>query len=315
MVKMGLIGCGKWGENHARVLSEIGCDFVGIADRNPAVKKFADSLGVKFEPDYKKLLQFVDAVSVVVPTDKHYEVVKECLLAGKHVFVEKPITPDSKSAMELIELAKKKKLILAVGYLFRYNSALLELKKQLKNAGDIHYITARYVHSNKPPRTDSGVILNFATHLIDIMGFLFGDLRPRKVFCKKVNYLSGEREDAAFITLDYGSFIANLEVTWFHPLKKRDMWIIGSKEKIYADLLEQMLVRYPIRLEGGNVVSEKEINVEIRKNEPLKEELSNFCRNVERGKVDGAEREYDITKICEKCLESAKSGKEIELNL
>ena len=242
MAKIGLIGAGKWGINHARVYSDLAkqglCKFVGIADVNPATKEEADKLGVKFFADYKDLLKEVDAVSVVVPTNLHYKVVKDCLNAGSHVLVEKPITSTSKEAKELIELAKKKKLVLMVGYLFRFNNAVKELKHLVKNMGQIQYITGRYVHSNKPPRRDSGVILNFGVHLIDILDYIL-EKKPKRIYCKKKNFLSKEREDVAFINLDYGDFIANLEVSWFHPEKARDLWIIAEKEKVYADLLGQ----------------------------------------------------------------------------
>lgn len=311
-LRIGVIGVGRWGRNHVRIYSGLDCELVGIADVNPKAKKLADKLGIRYFGDYRDLLPFVDAVSVVVPTNLHYDVVKGCLKAGKHVLIEKPLTLKYSETMKLINMAKRKKLVLMVGYLFRFNAAVLELKKQIKNVGNIHYITARYIHSNKPPRKDSGVIFNFTTHLVDILSFII-EKKPKSVFCKKVNYLSKSREDCALIILDYGDFLVNLEVTWFHPLKKRDMWIIASKENIYVDFLEQMLTLHPIRAEGGKVVGERETNVEIHKNEPLKEELKSFCENVENGRVDCTEGEEIITKICDKCLESAELGVKIKL--
>lgn len=310
--KVGLIGAGRWGMNHARIYSELDCELAGIADINPAAKKTAEEFGTKYFKDYTDLLPLVDAVSVVVPTNRHYEVVKKCLEAGKHVLVEKPMTLSSPETKDLIETARKRNLILMGGYLFRFNAAVIELKKQLENAGKIHYISARYMHSDKPPRKDCGVIFNFATHLIDILNFLL-DKEPRSVFCKKVNYLSGEREDCALIVLDYGDFLASLEVTWFHPLKKRDMWIIASDEKIYTDFLEQMIVRYPVVTKEGKVTSQKETNVEIHKNEPLRDELDFFCKSIESGTKNASDGEYLITRICEKCLESAEKGKEVRM--
>ncbi len=311
-LKVGVIGAGKWGKNHVRVYSELNCKLVGIADINPTSRKIADEFSVKFFSDYRKMLPEVDAVSVVVPTDLHYDVVSDCIDAGKHVIVEKPMTPRASQSMELIKKAKQKNLVLMVGYLFRFNASVLELKKRLPEAGDIHYITTRFIHSNKPPRKDSGVILNFATHLVDILNFLT-EREPETVTCRKVNYLSDEREDCALMNLDYGDFPASLEVTWFHPEKKRDMWVIGSKQKIYVDFLEQMMVKYPIRIENGKVVSEKEIRVDIRKNEPLKEELKYFCECASAGRQDGADAEYMITKVCEACLRSAETGKPVKV--
>ncbi len=311
-LKVGVIGAGRWGKNHVRVYSELDCELVGIADINPESKKIADEFSVRFFRNYKDMLGEVDAVSVVVPTDLHYKVVMDCLDAGKHVIVEKPMTPKASLSMELIKKAKEKKLVLMVGYLFRFNAAVLELKKQLPGAGDIHYITTRFIHSNKPPRKDSGVILNFATHLVDILNFLTGR-EPDTVTCRKVNYLSKDREDCALMNLDYGDFPASLEVSWFHPHKKRDMWVIGSKEKIYVDFLEQVMVKYPIRVGKDSVVSEREVHVEIRKNEPLKDELKYFCGCASAGRQDGAEAEYMITKVCEACLKSAESGRPVRV--
>ncbi len=321
MAKIGLIGAGKWGINHAKAYSELEkmglCEFVGIADVNPAAKAEAEKLGVEFFSNYVNLLREVDAVSVVVPTNLHYKVVKDCLTEGKHVLVEKPITSASKEAKELIALAKKKGLILMVGYLFRFNNAVNELKHILKGIGKIQYITGRYVHSNKPPRRDSGVILNFGVHLIDILDYLLNK-KPKRIYCKKKNFLSEEREDVAFINLDYGDFIANLEVSWFHPEKARDLWIIGEKTKLYADLLEQSIRLYPIQVKQDEVIEGDEEFVQIEKNEPLFDELKYFCaaisdNELKKNHMESAEKEYLFTKICEICLKSAELDQELDV--
>ncbi len=311
-LKVGVIGAGRWGKNHVRVYNELDCELVGISDIDPKARKLAKDFGIRYFDEYTKMLPLVDAVSVVVPTNLHYRVVRECLDAGKHVLVEKPMTLSSSETAELIEIAGKKGLTLMGGYLFRFNSAVRELRNHIADAGKINYITARYVHSDKPPRKDCGVILNFATHLIDILSFVLGK-EPRSVFCKKINRLSKEREDCAIIILDYGDFVANLEVTWFHPLKKRDMWVIGTREKIYADFLEQMLIRYPISVRDYNVLGGKEIHVEVRKNEPLKDEIAAFCRSAGKGVTNGNGSDYSIAVICEKCMESAEKGREVGL--
>jgi len=311
--RVGVIGAGRWGKNHLRVYSEIECKLVGLSDVNPEKKELADKHGIKFYSDYSKMLSEVDAVSVVVPTDLHYDIVLDCLKSKKHVMVEKPITMNSTQTEELVSYADEQDLVLMAGYLFRYNAATVKLKEIVEEAGDIHYITARYVHSTKPPRKDSGVVFNFGVHLIDILSFILGRA-PQKLYCKKHNYLSDEREDSALIILDYGDIIANLEVGWFHPLKKRDMWVIASKEKIYVDFLEQMITRYPIEITYDKVSAEKEILEEFPKNEPLKEELTHFVECVRDGKKPEVDSEaYLTTKICELCLKSAKSGCEVPI--
>jgi UDP-N-acetylglucosamine 3-dehydrogenase len=313
MLRLGVIGAGKWGVNHLRTLSEIDCKLVGLADLNKDKKVLADSNNIKFYTEYEKLLPLVDAVTVAVPTDMHYDVVKKCINAGKHVMVEKPITTKYESAKELVELAKKNKVLLGVGYLFRFNAAVNALKDEIPKIGQIHYVTARYIHSNKPPRTDSGVIFNFGIHLIDILNYVL-DKKPFKVACKKINYLNPDREDAAILNLHYDSFIANLEKTWFHPLKKRDMWVIASDAKIYADFLEQKLIKYPIKSQA-KANPAKGIELPIKKNEPLKEELKAFCGSIKNGSenFDG-EEELMTTRICELALESAESNKELKID-
>jgi UDP-N-acetylglucosamine 3-dehydrogenase len=312
-LKVGVIGAGKWGINHIRVYSELDCELVGIADINPKAKEIADKFRVKYFSDYGDLLPLVDAVSVVVPTETHYGVVRDCLNAGKHVLVEKPLVFDLDQAKELIELAKEKDLIFSVGYLFRYNAAVLKLRELIKDVGDLQYITARYIHSTKPPRKDCGVVFNFGSHLIDILNFTL-DKKPKSVYCKNLNYLSKEREDCSLIILDYGDFIANIEVSWFHPLKKRDLWVIGSKKKVYSDLFEQIIKVYPLEIAYDKVPEVREENVEINKNEPLKEELKSFCKMVkENRKPDNGEEECEIIRIMDACLRSSSLGKEVQV--
>jgi len=311
MIKVGVIGSGRWGKNHLRIYSELDCQLIALADVNPKEKNTASEYGILFKEDYKEMLPLVDAVSVVVPTTHHYHVVKDCLNAGKHVLVEKPTTLDHKSTKELIDLAKKKNLLLLPGYVFRYNSSVLALKEQIKKAGDIQYITARYIHSHVPPRKDSGVTFNLAIHIVDVLGQIL-ERKPNKLFCKTLNYLS-EKDDVSLISLDYGDFIASIEATCFHPIKKRDLWLVGSKRKLYVDMLRQELTIYEKEIGYDSVKEKPQYNVEIWKNEPLKDELKFFLETIEKDGPFPDSELYDTIKICELSLESAKTGKEKKL--
>ena len=155
---------------------------------------------------------------------------------------------------------------------------------------------------------------DFGIHLIDILNYIL-DKKPDGVFCKKLNYLSKEREDCAFITLTYDQFIANLEMSWLHPLKQRDIWVIGSKAKVYADLFEQILIKYPITITENKSEKLPELNLEINKNEPLKEELKAFCEAIKNKSYNNFEGQEEIltTKICELALKSAVEGKEFSI--
>lgn len=312
MVKIGLIGCGKWGENHARVFSQIDCEFMGIADVNPETGEVAKKYGVRYEKNYKDLLPHVDAVSIVTPSNTHYQIVKDCLIEGKHVLVEKPLTLDAEKAKEIVELSDEKNLKLAVGHLFRFNPVVIKLKDIIKGVGELNYITMRFIHSHKPPRKDSGTIFNFASHLFDILNFVL-DAQPKEMFCKKINFLSDEREDCALIFLDYGKFICSLEVSWFHPLKERDVWVIASKEKIHVDLLKQKMKKYSISIDAESTNNKGSEDIDITWDEPLKKELMHFCECIKENKtlINDGKSGYVVTKLCEDALESAKTGRRI----
>ena len=319
MAKIGLIGIGKWGKNHLRSLSEIDCDLVGISDVDVKKKELADEYGVEFFEDYEQLLEKVDAVVITTPTDVHYKTVIDCLNAGKHALVEKPIAVTSEQSKKLVELAESENLILSVGYLFRFNNSIKRLKELVKEIGEIQYITCRYIHSTKPPRKDSGAILNLGIHPMDILNFITGR-RPVKVFAKKKNLLSERFEDSAIVMFDYGDFFATIEVSCAHPKKKRDMWIIAEKEKIYVDYFNQRIVRYPLTVTYEKVEREEPFEEDIVVNEPLKDELKYFVKLVDEKDQKGileteniGEEEYYTTRACELSIKSAETGREMEI--
>lgn len=314
MVKVGIIGVGKWGINHLKSLKEINCDLVGISDIDSKKKDIARQYGVSFFDDYRKMLLEVDAVTVTTPTDLHYKVVYDCLQAGKHVLVEKPVAESSKLSCKLVEFAQSKDLVLSVGYLYRFNNAILRLKEILPEIGRIQYITGRYVHSTKPPRKDTGVILNLGIHIVDILNYTIGRT-PKNLYASKKNFLSSVFEDSASIQLYYGDFFAAIELSCMHPEKARDIWIVGEKETVYVDFFSQILKRFPLKVtydavERKDVVQEKTIV-----NEPLNDELKYFVDFVSKKPIDldmniGKENYY-TTRICELCLESAEKNKEV----
>ena len=154
--------------------------------------------------------------------------------------------------------------------------------------------------------------------MIDILNFVL-EKRPKKLYCKCTNVLNLKNEDCATIVLNYEDFFASLDVSCCHPLKKRDMWIIAENEKIYVDFFDQIMTVYPIYLKDGEVIKDVPINMDIRKNEPLKEQLAhflncvvNFESSIEKVHNIG-EEEYYTTKICELAMQSDEFGAELEL--
>jgi UDP-N-acetylglucosamine 3-dehydrogenase len=316
MVKIGIIGVGKWGGNHLRVLNEIDCELIGISDADLSKKELSEKYNIKFFPDYSGLLKEVDCVTIAAPTDLHFNIVKDCLENGKHVLVEKPIADTSEKAKQLVEIADKNDLILSVGYIYRFNNSIIRLKEIMNKIGKIQYITCRYIHSTKPPRTDSGAIINLSIHPIDILNFITST-KPVKVFAKKSNILSKTLEDSAVITLDYNDFFATIEVSCTHPEKKRDMWIIAENEKVYVDYFSQKIIRYPIKVSYEKVERQDNFEEDIIANEPLKDELKYFIEVVKTNKKKKisniqniGREEYYTTRICELSVESAETGEE-----
>lgn len=315
MVKIGVIGSGKWGENHLRDLSKMSsCHLVGLADIDERKSELAAKHSVKFFKNYQDMLPHVDAVSVVTPTTLHYAIAKDCLQQGKDVFVEKPLCFDYQQAQELITIADENKVILSVGYVFRFNPLMNRVRELLSEIGDIHYICGRYIHSTVPPRKDSGVIFNLAVHLIDYLNILL-EQPPQNIYAQSSYLISKNHEDSSFITINYGDFSAHLEVSCCHPLKKRDMWIIGSKEKIYLDFLDQVIERHPLVVQEDKTERKETFrDPHVGKNQPLYEELKYFAHLCNK-KSMGEEVSLNLsaensltTKMCMLAIKSAQTN-------
>lgn len=313
-MNVGVIGVGKWGVNHVKSYVELGHK-VFVYDAVPGrAAEVATPLGANAVPDLKTLFDNCEALSVVVPTDLHHTIVSQCLEAGKHVLVEKPLAATSEQVIQLRDLAKRQKRTLAVGHIFRFNPSVKTVKELLPKAGPLQYGTMRYMHSAKPPRTDSGVVFNFASHLFDVLDFIIPK-RIERIYCKKKNFLSPQREDAAFIVADYGGFMVEMEVSWLHPLKARDAWFIAERDKVYVEMLEQKVETQEISITPGKVDAKEKRQIPVTFKEPLKEELSNFLQAATKGSrpVNDADNGYRVVRYCELALESAEKGKEVEV--
>lgn len=313
MIKVGVIGGGKWGRNHLKDLYQMNCSLVGLADPDPNKKELAEEHNIQYFSDYRLMLPHVDAVTVVTPTTTHYEIAKYCLEQGKHVLVEKPLCFNLEEAKELVNLTQAKNLILSVGYVFRFNPLVKRLKELLPEIGEIQYITGKYVHSTVPPRKDSGVIFNLAVHLIDVLNHVLPH-KPKNIFCRQINQISPAHEDSAILTIDYGKFPAIIETSCCHPEKKRDMWIIASKEKLYFDFLDQVLIRFPILVsEEGTIKKDSFRDPKIEKKQPLFEELWHFIQVCEKKmkneEINNESAENSLTtKMCLLALQSSREN-------
>lgn len=166
-MKVGVVGVGRLGSAHARILGEIpDCDLVGVADRDvDRAQQVAKGLSVEaFEP--ASLAARCDALVIAVTTSAHHAVSRMALEAGCHVLVEKPLTPSLAEADDLVETADRLGLYLAVGHVERFNPAIREVRPLLR---DPRYITSQRLAVFQPRGTDVPVMLDLMIHDIDLV--------------------------------------------------------------------------------------------------------------------------------------------------
>lgn len=165
-----------------------------------------------------------DAVVVATPTSTHYPLVRQALLAGKHVLCEKPLCETSAQAMELVALSQSQGLILMVGHVFLFNAGLVKVKDLIGSGdlGRLHYVSA--IRTNLGPiRHDVNVAYDLATHDISIFNWLLG-CEPELVSATGGSFLQPCVEDVVFISLKYpGNVFASIQASWLNPKKVRQM--------------------------------------------------------------------------------------------
>ncbi|MHA2030670.1 MAG: Gfo/Idh/MocA family protein, partial [Candidatus Kariarchaeaceae archaeon] len=215
-----VIGVGGWGKNHTRVLSQLGelqaiCD----ADKTRAAE-FGKQYGVNHYTSIDELLKNEDFKGVLIctPTVSHFDISKKFIENGKHVFVEKPLTYDSKKGEELAQLAKEKNIILTCGYIERFNPAVSNVKDFVinKTYGDL--LMLEFHRENRAPLhiKDVGIIFDTCVHDIDTALYLFDDL-PEVVFARS-GRIKHTHEDFATIMLGFkGNHAAVISANWITP--------------------------------------------------------------------------------------------------
>ncbi len=326
-ISIAVIGVGAMGKHHARNLADLeGVNLCAVADLDEKRgKQIADKYHCRYYSDYRKLLlgEKIDAATIAVPTKYHFQVASDFLSAGKHILIEKPITDDSSKAEKLIKEAEKRKLILSVGHIERFNPAVIELKKYLRRRelGKIVCLSAKRVGLFPPKIKETNLIVDLAIHDIDIFTFLL-DRLPDKVWALAGKALNSERNDYAEILLSYGSFIHGIiQVNWITPIKIRQLAITGTRGYLELDYISQKLKIYK-SLTGHQFESFGEflfkfsspniIEISTTSEEPLKKELASFVycvRNKKKPVVDGKVG-LSALLIAEKIIRSI--GKEYE---
>lgn len=259
MIRIGIIGCGHWGTNHVRIfyLSK-GAKVKVCCDKNPdRLKALCETYpDLTTVTDYNKVIndKAIDAVVIATPTATHYQLVKASLLNGKHVLCEKPLTIKKEESRELMALARKKRRILMVGYVFLFNNGIIALKDCIKKEklGKVFYL--HFTRTNLGPiRDDVDVIYDLASHDVSIASFLLGKW-PEAVSANAGFFLRKDISDTAFINLYYpGNVLVNIHVSWLDPMKVRTLTCVGDKKMAVWDDLN---TSEPIRIFNKGVIKE-----------------------------------------------------------
>jgi predicted dehydrogenase len=241
MKNIGIIGIGYWGPNYMRIFNELPqsrvtycCDI----DQNKIRLIKEKYPNVNTTTKYQDLLEDPDVDAIVVSTSAstHYQPVKGCLIHGKDVLVEKPLTLSSKQCEDLIKISHEKNQILMVGHTFIYNPGVRWLKNYIDSGelGTIYYLYFSRTGLG-PIRRDVNVLWDLAPHDLSILNYLIEGF-PLQIKAAGESYLQPSVEDVVFLNLIYpNNILANVHVSWLDPQKIRRLTIVGSKRMIQFD--------------------------------------------------------------------------------
>ena len=318
MRHVGIIGCGHWGRNYTRVFYELSSvERIVCCDRDKQIlgKLVEQYSSLQITDNYKNILENpeIKAVVIATPAASHFKLASDCLIARKHLLVEKPLTLKVDEAKELEELAKKNNLTLMVGHTFLFNAGIQKVNEYIneEKCGALYYLHARRTHMGLI-REDVNAAWDLAPHDVYIFSHLLGE-NPVSVSAIGGSYLNENKEDVAFITLKYPSgAIGNIHVSWADSNKIRKIEVVGSRARLIFDDLENLekvkifekgistdrsydsFAEFQYVLRDGDIISPK-----IFMKEPLKEQCIHFldCINSKKKPLSNARDGVEVVKI------------------
>jgi predicted dehydrogenase len=244
MIKIGQVGLGNWGKNLFRVFLEMKEAWVvTVCDLKQENLDYAkgkcDFLVVT--QNYDDIISNPEIQAVVIASTgkEHHELAKKALLAGKHVYIEKPLTLKGSDAQDLIKIAEEKNKKIMVGHLLLYHPSIKKLKEIIDSGsmGDIYYMYSQRVNLGIV-RKDENSLWNFAPHDISVILHLMGET-PLAVNATGKDYLQEALEDVVFVTLHFPSGrMAHIHISWLDPHKIRKLTIVGSAKMVVFDDME-----------------------------------------------------------------------------
>jgi predicted dehydrogenase len=323
MTKVGLIGYGYWGPNLARVFQQTPlCELHACSDLNQQKLRKA-SLQYPHLRTFGNVAELldsdVDAVAIATSISTHYELAREALLKGKHVFVEKPLADNTAKAVELAVLARKVDRILMVGHTFVYSPPVVKVKNLISSRalGDLHYISLSRVNLGLYQK-DVDVVWDLAVHDVSILLYWLGE-GPIEAFSFGRSCVQQSKFDVAFLWFRFPSgVIASCEVSWLSPQKMRRTCLVGSEKMVVYDDTEpsekikiydrgvtvhppDTFGEFQLTYRTGDMVAPS-----LQNTEPLLTEVEHFLRCIENRETPLTDGQFgaDVVRAIEMAVNS-----------
>jgi UDP-N-acetylglucosamine 3-dehydrogenase len=312
--RIAVIGVGGWGKNHARVLHEMGV--LGAICDEDEVRARALARIYKSTPYFSldQLLENeldLDGCMICTPTKTHFTIAKKIMEKGVHIFVEKPLAFSSRECEQMIEIAKRRKVILTSGYIERFNPAIQDVKRLIDSHRYGDLLMMEFHRENRMPLhiRDVGIIYDTSVHDIDTAMYLFNST-PHVVFAR-----SGRKfhsyEDFATIMLGFDEQrVAIIASNWITPNRVRKFSAVCTDGIITGDYITQ-----GIKIDYGEATL---IPRRSKFQEPLTLELQSFL-DVVAGKIKEPvvtpEDATNVTKVAEAALLSSNTGSPVYMDL
>ncbi len=325
-MKLAVVGAGYWGANLVRVFHQLGvlhriCDF-SAARLQQLAEKYPD---VILDASYDAVIddRSIDAVVIATPAETHYMLARKALLAGKDVYVEKPLTLHCDEAEQLTALAEHGGQILMVGHLLEYHPAITRLSEMIANGdlGRLEYIYSNRLNMGKV-RREENALWSFAPHDISVILLLLGQM-PIQVAATGGTYLQPNIADVTVSTMLFDRGVrAHLFVSWLHPYKEQKLVIVGEyRMAVFDDVRKTdklQIFEKKIDFVNGQFVAEKPVatTVEFSTAEPLRLECQHFLDCVQSRqtpKTDGRDG-WRVLKVLEASQRSlTMNGEPVQL--
>ena len=303
-LRVGVIGVGVMGSNHARVLAELpGVKLVGVADPDrKRCDQVARSLGCASFSDAADLIRHgVDAVTIAAPTHLHRDIAIGCAARGIHVMVEKPIASTVEESRAIVAAARRAGVTLMVGHVERFNPAVQSIKRAIKDQNILSIAITR-VGPFPPRMSNVGVVIDLAVHDIDLIRW-FTDSEIVEIQPQTSSAVA-EREDIALLQFRTASgVLAHINTNWLTPFKARTIHVATRDKYLIADLLTlQVTECFGFQPDGS--YSMRHLSVGYA--EPLRSELVAFVTAIRTGETPAVTGEEAVAslEIATRCLEA-----------